>query len=65
MKSRINANFRTCFGYLPEKVKEQTRAAYRLFKQDPNHPSLHFKKVLQNYQFTLLELVKVIEQLVA
>jgi hypothetical protein len=45
VNSRINAQFRTSFGYLPEQVKEQTRQAYRLFKQDPSHPSLRFKKV--------------------
>ncbi|WP_442940771.1 ParE family toxin-like protein [Nostoc sp.] len=33
------------FGHLPEQVQEQTREAYRLFKQDPSHRSLRFKKV--------------------
>ena len=47
MKSRITAQFRQKFAYLPEQVQEQTREAYRLFKQDPSHPSLRFKKVHQ------------------
>ena len=33
------------FADLPEQVQEQTRKAYRQFKQDPNYPSLRFKKV--------------------
>jgi len=45
VKSRTTTNFRQAFADLPQQVKEQTRAAYRQFKQDPNHPSLRFKKV--------------------
>ncbi|MBD2451406.1 hypothetical protein H6G76_30645 [Nostoc sp. FACHB-152] len=45
MKSRITAKFRQAFGDLPEQIQEQTREAYRLFKQNPSHPSLRFKKV--------------------
>lgn len=30
---------------LPMEVRRQAREAYRLFKIDPHHPSLHFKKV--------------------
>jgi hypothetical protein len=30
---------------LPEHVRQQARAAYRLFAVDPNHPSLRFKAV--------------------
>ncbi|GBE91920.1 hypothetical protein [Nostoc cycadae] len=45
MKSRITTQFRQAFGDLPEQIQEQTREAYRLFKQNPNHPSLRFKKV--------------------
>ena len=45
MKSRTTAQFRKLFADLPEQVQEQTRAAYRQFKENPNHPSLRFKKV--------------------
>ncbi|MBW4650043.1 MAG: hypothetical protein KME06_15325 [Kastovskya adunca ATA6-11-RM4] len=45
MKSRTTAQFRKAFAELPEQVQEQTRKAYRQFKQNPNHPSLRFKKV--------------------
>ncbi|MGQ9872345.1 type II toxin-antitoxin system RelE family toxin [Leptodesmis sp.] len=45
MKSRTTIEFRKLFASLPEQVQEQTRAAYRQFKEDPNYPSLRFKKV--------------------
>ncbi|MCL1468313.1 type II toxin-antitoxin system RelE family toxin [Argonema galeatum] len=47
MKSRTTIQFRKAFADLPEQVQEQTREAYRQFKQDPSHPSLRFKKVHQ------------------
>jgi hypothetical protein len=30
---------------LPEQVRRQAREAYKLFAQNPYHPSLHFKQV--------------------
>lgn len=45
MKSRTTSQFRKAFAELPKQVQEQTREAYRQFKQDPGHPSLRFKKV--------------------
>lgn len=45
MKSRTTAQFREMFADLPDLVQEQTRKAYRQFKQDPSYPSLRFKKV--------------------
>lgn len=45
MKSRITDRFRQAFGYLPDQVQELTRQAYRQFQENPNHPSLRFKKV--------------------
>ncbi len=45
MKSRITSRFRQMFVDLSKQVQEQTRKAYRQFKQNPNHPSLRFKKV--------------------
>ena len=32
---------------LPEEVRKQARASYQLFRQNPNHPSLHFKCIGQ------------------
>lgn len=45
MKSRTTARFREMFADLPEPIQEQTRKAYRQFKEDPSYPSLRFKKV--------------------
>jgi hypothetical protein len=45
VKSRTTAQFRSSFASLPKKVQDQTRQAYRQFKQDPRHPSLRFKKI--------------------
>ena len=45
MKSRTTAQFRKTFANLPEKIQQQTREAYRQFKENPSHLSLRFKKV--------------------
>jgi hypothetical protein len=45
VRSRTTTQFRKLFADLPEQVQEQTRAAYRQFKEDPSYPSLRFKKV--------------------
>lgn len=63
MNSRITSQFRQAFGNLPENVQQQTREAYRQFKLDPNHPSLRFKKYIQNYLFILQESAEAIEPL--
>jgi len=43
--SRTTEGFRKAFQQLPEHIQQQARTAYRLFRQDPAHPSLRFKKV--------------------
>ena len=45
MKSHTTEGFRKAFRVLPDQVQRQTRAAYRLFTQNPYHPSLRFKRV--------------------
>ncbi|MCX7111295.1 MAG: hypothetical protein NTX45_14450 [Proteobacteria bacterium] len=45
MISHTTKTFRQLLSRLPKEVRSQAREAYRLFKNDPNHPSLHFKKV--------------------
>ena len=37
--------FWSCYAALPENVQSTADRAYELLKVDPNHPSLHFKKV--------------------
>jgi hypothetical protein len=45
LTSYLTKNFITCFEHLPKRVRESARRNYKLWRQDPNHPSLQFKKV--------------------
>jgi hypothetical protein len=33
------------FAVLPQRVQRQAREAYGLFRENPSHPGLHFKRV--------------------
>ncbi len=46
MKSRINKEFRKTLRGLPIAARRQAYTAYRLFKGNPYHPSLQFKRVI-------------------
>lgn len=48
MNSRTTRQFRELFAVLPAHVQSQAREAYRLFRENPAHPGLHFKKVHAN-----------------
>ena len=45
MKSKTTTRFRAAFAGRPPQLQRRAREAYRLFAEDPNHPSLHFKQV--------------------
>lgn len=45
MKSRTTAQFRMLLDELPASVQHRAQNAYKLFKVNPSHPSLHFKPV--------------------
>jgi len=45
MNSATNPRFRAAFAALPAEVKRRARKAYQLWRNDPHHGSLHFKKV--------------------
>lgn len=45
MKSYTTKRFREAFLKLPKPIQQQAREAYRLFQQNPHHPSLRFKQV--------------------
>ena len=45
MNSHTTARFRKAFAQLASAIQRQARAAYRLFQQNPNHPSLRFRQV--------------------
>jgi hypothetical protein len=42
---RTSARFRTLFANLPEAGQKVARKNFELLKDNPSHPSLHFKKV--------------------
>lgn len=43
MKSKISPEFRKLLKGLPKDAQNQALNAYRFFKVNPYHPSLHFK----------------------
>lgn len=45
MKSHATARFRKALDGLSERVRREAREAYTLFRQNPRHPSLHFKQI--------------------
>ncbi|MGH9798948.1 MAG: hypothetical protein ACRD82_01150 [Blastocatellia bacterium] len=45
MKSQTTEKFHKAYQSLPAEIQQLAKAAYRLWKNDPSHPSLHFKKV--------------------
>src|SRR5271163_701263 len=45
MNSSTTARFRALFAALPAEVQARARKVYRLWRDNPRHPSLHFKKV--------------------
>lgn len=42
---KTTSRFWKCFEKLPEDVKQRAKEQFELLKQNPYHPSLHFKKV--------------------
>lgn len=45
MRSRATPRFREAYRHLPPEVQNLARKAYRLFRDNPRHPSLRFKRV--------------------
>lgn len=45
MKSVVNDDFMVAYRKLPKEIREQARKAYRLFRDNPGHPSLNFKPI--------------------
>lgn len=46
MTSELTQSFRDCFRLLPERVRQTARKNYRLWQENPHHPSLEFKLVI-------------------
>lgn len=45
MTSRTTASFRKAFAALPADIQDRAREAFRLFTENPTHPSLQFKQI--------------------
>jgi len=45
VKHRTSPRFWACFGRLPQSARSVARRNFDLLKENPSHPSLHFKKV--------------------
>jgi len=45
MTSFTSRRFREMYASLPDQVQLQVRRAYQLFRRNPSHPGLNFKKV--------------------
>ena len=48
MNSRTTDRFWDGYRSLPTHVKLQAREAYQIFRFNPRHPGLHFKKVISD-----------------
>ena len=45
MRHQASPKFWRCYRQLPEDVRRLADESYRLWLQNPRHPSLHFKKI--------------------
>jgi len=45
VRHRANPRFWRCYRELPDNIQQLADQSYRLLKQNPQHPSLHFKQV--------------------
>jgi len=45
VRSRTAERFWRCYNALPPPVQQQAQKTYRLWRDNPAHPSLHFKKL--------------------
>jgi len=45
VKSRVTDDFVKCFAKLPDPIKSRAHKNYRLWRANPAHPGLHFKRI--------------------
>ena len=45
MNSELTDDFRSCFRRLPNRIKRLARKNYQIWKANPQHPSVDFKRV--------------------
>ncbi len=63
MNSHITDKFQKAFAELPADVQKQARQAYRLFIENPHHPSLRFKPIHPTRPITLYASGRIIVRL--
>jgi hypothetical protein len=45
VRHQASPRFWRCYRHLPQDIRRLADESYRLLKQDPRHPSLHFKRI--------------------
>lgn len=45
MNSRMTSQFRKLLANLPKEIQQQSKEAYRRFRDNPYYPSLYFKRI--------------------
>jgi hypothetical protein len=45
VRSKTTEKFRTLYQSIPKPIQEKAKVAYQLWSDNPDHPSLRFKKV--------------------
>jgi hypothetical protein len=55
LKSHTTENFRKLFSGLPKEIQKSAKKSYILWKENPNHPSLHFKKIGDLYSVRIAD----------
>jgi hypothetical protein len=45
VKSQVTDDFMACFAKLPVEIRSLARKSYRLWRDNPGHPGLHFKRI--------------------
>ncbi|MBI4633857.1 MAG: hypothetical protein HY742_08190 [Deltaproteobacteria bacterium] len=45
MISQTTDRFWKCYRGLPEQIRKEEKEAYKRFKKNPYHPSLHFRRI--------------------
>lgn len=63
MKSSTLPSFWTAYKSLDKRLQASARKAYLLWRENPFHPSLHFKVLIATKTFGRLELLADIEPL--
>jgi hypothetical protein len=50
LKSHLTESFITSFRHLPKRIQQSARRDYQIWKRDPLHPSLQFKRVGKKHE---------------